>query len=66
MVVLLKHKCNRIFSLSVPVVLGRSASKNEEVEQTERWAAQQGVLSDNKVIAQSSRGGRGPERVALC
>lgn len=55
----------RIFSLWVPAVLGHTASKNEGVDQTERWVAEQGLLSESKVIIQSSREGRGPERVAV-
>ena len=51
------------FSPSVPVVHGHTASKNEEVDETGWWAGKQGLLSDSKVIVQSSRGGRGPERV---
>ena len=51
------------FSPLVPVVLGHAALKNGEVDQTEWWAAKQGLLSITKVIVQSSRGGRGPERV---
>ncbi len=52
------------FAPLVPRVLGHATSKNEEVDQTEWWAAKQGLLSDSKVIVQSSQGGRGPERVA--
>lgn len=47
----------------MPEVLGQAASKNEEVDQTEWWAAKQGLLSNSKVIEQSSEGGWGPERV---
>lgn len=40
-----------VFPLSVPTVLGRAALKKEEVDQTEWWAAKQGLLRDRKVIA---------------
>ena len=33
----------------VPAALGHNASKNEEVDQTEWWAAKKGLLSDGKV-----------------
>ena len=50
------------FSPLVPVVLGHAALKNGEVDQTEWWAAKQGLWSITKVIVQSSRGGREPKR----
>ena len=43
----------------VPMVLGHSTLKNEEVDQTEWWVTKQGL-----VIVQSSQGGRGPEKFA--
>lgn len=48
----------------VPTVLGHTTWKNEKVDKTEWWVAKQGFLSASKVTVQSSRGGRGPERVA--
>lgn len=41
-----------VFSLSVPAVFGHAALKKEEVDQTQWWAAKQGLLRDRKVIAQ--------------
>ena len=48
--------------LLVPAALGQTTSKNEEVEQEERWAAKQSVLSN---IINPRRGREGAERVAL-
>ena len=51
--------------MSVPAVLGHAASKKEEIDQTEWWAATEGLLNDSKVIIQGSQGGRGPKGVAI-
>lgn len=46
------------------MVLGHATLKNEEVDQTEWWAAKQALVSDSKVIVQSSQGRRKPKGVA--
>jgi len=55
------------FSPLVPVVLGHTTSKSEEVDQTEWWAAKQGLLSnllsDSKVIVQKLPRREGTRRV---
>lgn len=46
----------------MPAVLGHATLKNDEVNQTEWWVAQQRLWS--KAAKEEGERGRGPERVA--